>query len=871
MSLKRFNADLQSARRRLEDTGIPGIVALEHGEEVGEIVVTFVHEELTVPVLIRLVSAKPYSYPDGNNFLLTADAQDVHPAVIRTLEDLQNFTFGQTVFESLRDVSSGLLRALSQSKVDADGDTVMHDAADDDSASVQESDEEDFDGDDYDDNEDEDLIFGLGSQQDQKFKAPRLGVKMTPGVLNKIRRDLRKAREAGAKIGIMSGLYDDARTHMFSLSIRARKLGISDEALEAWDIDPAQYIVLLCRIDEPYPSAEELLEQAASSIYTDFRFGKCTRSKPSPDSARREFNIQPHTTTVEQNAGVRTTATSADSHPFTKLFISDSMEQFMNEHFFALMKLRLTGCQSWDDANSRVLDFSSRYPTMDSTAEASEVFDAKGKGKAKAQGSEGKAGVVSTPAQSASTDALGQQTLPTILTWNSFVEPDKDISMPLVAMQFALHYFVRCTEYCLRCHRKVKKEFEALKPYVCENPLCLFQYITMGLGPSIEHEIMSQPYVVDLLVTLCYSSIQSRVMDAHAMVTGPRMTSGNRQSTYPIRDFPTGLRLKVASLPPAPTPSPSLQPLGPLPQATAEAQDEDKTASNGIPIKVLLNFDTHTLCVQDQADIQHLAGKSWVVLRHHPIGSDGRTLSSQVLIHQAYLKYVDGLTNMIEFEMKQQDPSLASYVQPGAGPQAVDLYKYDIEFDDLGNSGKARAMTAILSTIPPISHLREYLINHPHSRLRSYDGISSSAATLLEWIVASNRSFILQVNHVNDIRAQDLYSLRTIKTRDQEVIPSMSQDYAQFRFAMGNPDKELRFQRALKESKSQAEHLYPTLFAWHGSAVQNWHSILRQGLDFRKIANGRAFGDGVYFSPHYTTSQVCTVHVQIDAHQTVNH
>ncbi len=45
---------------------------------------------------------------------------------------------------------------------------------------------------------------------------------------------------------------------------------------------------------------------------------------------------------------------------------------------------------------------------------------------------------------------------------------------------------------------------EALKPYVCDKPLCLYQYMSLGFGPSIEHEIISQPYVVDLLTTFCY-------------------------------------------------------------------------------------------------------------------------------------------------------------------------------------------------------------------------------------------------------------------------------------------------------------------------------------------------------------------------------
>lgn len=56
------------------------------------------------------------------------------------------------------------------------------------------------------------------------------------------------------------------------------------------------------------------------------------------------------------------------------------------------------------------------------------------------------------------------------------------------------------------CHRKLESDVEAIKPYVCDNPLCLYQYMTLGFGPSIEHEVIAQPYVVDLLVSFCYNS-----------------------------------------------------------------------------------------------------------------------------------------------------------------------------------------------------------------------------------------------------------------------------------------------------------------------------------------------------------------------------
>ena len=47
---------------------------------------------------------------------------------------------------------------------------------------------------------------------------------------------------------------------------------------------------------------------------------------------------------------------------------------------------------------------------------------------------------------------------------------------------------------------------------------------------------------------------------------------------------------------------------------------------------------------------------------------------------------------------------------------------------------------------------------------------------------------------------------------------------------------------------------YPTLFAWHGSSLGNWHSIIRTGLDFSQTVNGRAYGNGVYFAKDFETS-----------------
>lgn len=798
MALKRFNADVRSARSRLDETRLPGIVSIERGDSDGELVIKFMHKKLSDSVRIRLLAQNADGYPDDNSFLLFTDAENVPSIITEALKDLQNYTFGQNVFDSLRDLSISLGRALDST--DTDGDTHMGGA-----------DENNDDSEAYDDDafgnfsEVDDDMFGLSPEK--PHAGQHLASKMASGVLRKMKCDLRKAREFGAKVGVLTGVESGARTHVLSLSIRARKLGIPDEALEAWDVEPSEYIVLLIRVDEPYPSAEKVSIQAVTQLHMEFRFGKCHTYKPNRNSARRAFDASPQQTAATNNT---LQTTESDDRAFKKLFISNSLEQFMNENFLSLFKLRLRGCSTWDNANTQLRDLSLRSQV--------ETRAASSKDKVRSEKSKGK----DSAAGSAQTFEESRP-IPAVLCADSFAESVEDISTPLVAMQFATHYFVRCTEYCLRCHRRLDKEFEALKPFVCPDPLCLFQYITMGFGPSIEHEIITQPYVVDLLVTLCYASIQN--IPGLAPTPAPWTPVAN----YPIRDFPTGLRLKV-----------------PLTAQTAEDAEYSKAA-----FKVSVDLDQSQITVKKPADLDSLSGGAWVVLQHAPNGPKG-----QVLSHQAYIKYVDRLTNSIDAQIIRKDPQLPSSPQ-ATGKLDMVLFVYNTEFDDLDNDRKARAMVTILNTLPPISHLREYLMRNPHSTLKSYPKISPSALTLLEWIVASNRSCILQVNPVEDCHAIDQALLSTIKTREQEVIPDMGRTYVQFRFAQGTPDKELRFHRALNDLGARGQAKHPTLFAWHGSVLQNWHSILRQGLDFKDRRNGRAFGNGVYFSPNFATSQVC--------------
>lgn len=347
MSLKRFNADVQAARERLCLVTIPCVTNVERGDSEGEAVLKFIHDALPQPLLIRMLAQNIDEYPDGNNFLLFIDSDDVMSNITTTLEEIQVFTFGQKVFEAAITISSGIQRALqeaeSQRDINIDG-VQEQDVAGSGSADSQ-------DDEPYDDFNNSDVgDYDQSGPPALRHQRTAYELRMTSDVLRRIRRDLRKAREAGCKVGIMAGLVNSCTTHIVSLSVRAGKLGLSQEALEAWDVEASDYIVLLIRIDGTYPCSETVVQQASDDFHTQFHFGKCARYKPSPEQAFAAFADLTKRSVGED----ATPSVENDNQGFQNIFISASLEQFMNESFIKLVKLRFRGCATWDDANAEL-------------------------------------------------------------------------------------------------------------------------------------------------------------------------------------------------------------------------------------------------------------------------------------------------------------------------------------------------------------------------------------------------------------------------------------------------------------------------------------------------------------------------------------
>lgn len=160
----------------------------------------------------------------------------------------------------------------------------------------------------------------------------------------------------------------------------------------------------------------------------------------------------------------------------------------------------------------------------------------------------------------------------------------------------------------------------------------------------------------------------------------------------------------------------------------------------------------------------------------------------------------------------------------------------------------------LIETLPSVREMQQYLLQQSTSEpsLRTWkDRISPAALGILRWIVASNRSCIVQVDNCP---GQDGTSIMTSKVRTDQRVSNISESWLQFRFAQGSPDKEQRFMDALRNQQLNFDARYPTLFAFHGSPLQNWHGIIRTGLNFDDTMHGRAFGHGVYHAQDQNVS-----------------
>ncbi|KAI9933588.1 hypothetical protein ASPWEDRAFT_116048 [Aspergillus wentii DTO 134E9] len=741
-------------QRDFTQAAIPGnfphLSAVKSGDHDGSISFTFKSPLFYDSIDFQAIVSDSSDYPKHHEYFVFATSDNVPAAVTAALENAQ--LAGSSVQGMLSTIDALVDRALSG----RDSQTP----------------EPLEDGSDFSASDDEPLLDDDEMDWEESSDNELTPLKPESELRKMIRRDLRAVRNAGFKVGYLGA---PTGSIIICVSCRIGKLGISAEAMQAWKVNPSEYLVLLIRYPSTYLDLKAVLYDIgdAKSSFMQMHVGLCNSYKPSLEDALQAFQG----VSVKQQAETRPTASpKVTGLTLNRLFIDRPLKTLLNERFLKILGYRLRNGFSWTGAE---LYYQTNQGKIMDTGDAlaDEYF-------------EPDSWASSTP------DFLSADHMT-----DTSCEPS-ELSLPLLAMQFTLRHFVKCTEFCLVCHCRTGDSFEALKPYVCSNGLCLYQYIALGMGPSLEYEIRSQPNVVDMLISLTYA----------------RAASGR------LEDFPTGLGLMVpesSECAAKETPYPGY---GPASQTATWCTTRYHTAKLKITERELHMDQDPPVKVGD-----------WIAIIEH-----GKGFAKNSLDHwHCRVQSVD-----FSHHIQLSDPisrGQSAWTPPQMQPneQTVRFVVYDKNFDDLTAPQKREMIPMLLDTLPNIDAMNEFLGKDSSEMLLSSwrERISPAALDVLRWIVASNRSCIMQDDE-----------------NDPAHLVSGMENYMQFRLAQGAPDKEQRFVNAVQSIVSGRNPKHPTLFAWHGSPLYNWHSILREGLYFKEVANGRAYGNGVYLSNHFTTS-----------------
>ncbi|EAU34827.1 predicted protein [Aspergillus terreus NIH2624] len=654
------------------------------------------------------------AYPKDHQFFVFSD-DDIPASIATALTSYQPLDGSPRIEEFLTSIS----RSLDQAILGLEESSASADDCDDDECMEE---DEDWDTD------------------HETFPLSTFG----PSSTDVLRSDLRAVKSAGYKVGVLGDVKGSV---IVCISCRIGKLGISEEALQAWHVEGSEYLTLLLRYPLGYVPLSQMTGRGPQTPETlvQMHVGVCKSYKPSLSCALRQFVL---TQDLDSMTGeVSNTAYSGQAPAYRCLQIAESLNNLLETDFLRLLKFRLEHGFSWAGAETYLHTAQGESPSS----------------------------LVSTNPEYFAPDDWSVST-PGLLKADHLAN-DKEtdaLVFPLIAMQFVLRRFVKCTEFCLNCYRKVEFGFEAIKPYVCSNGLCLYQYMHLGMGPSVEWEILSQPYVADLLISFTYCSAKDRT----------------------LHEFPCGIGLKV--------------PTGIMKEARFDVDLMEITVEPSCQLRVG-DWICITTTSTTSTDQWHCEVQDIILFPHVK-------LSTPVRLTKRSVKPPQLTTGKLRYEV------------------------YNKDFDSLSAADKCTSIVTLLATLPAVDEMRDYITNGSSNNVNRalsswHDRVSPAALYVLRWVIASNRPCILYHD-------------------DPEHMVSGMSGYLQFRFAQGAPDKEARFVQAVNavSSTKDGNSQHPTLFAWHGSPLHNWHSILREGLHYKKVVNGRSCGNGVYMSNNFATS-----------------
>ncbi|GBC07264.1 hypothetical protein RclHR1_07340010 [Rhizophagus clarus] len=365
----------------------------------------------------------------------------------------------------------------------------------------------------------------------------------------------------------------------------------------------------------------------------------------------------------------------------------------------------------------------------------------------------------------------------------------------LLVLRFLRRRILLSTKYCLTCHYPhMESSVSSIRPFVCGSALCQHQAL-VGLGNLFEAVLVNSPVVVDLLISLCYVAIGAQNLSPNpSKAIGVTTTTKYEIQNSLVVDWDNDI-------------------------GTVGTRTE-----RGYTVYGWKGFDCQVLA-NDMLEVFHPETGA-----PFPVNRCSHTTSVRVL-------EVSANTLIIDFPI-----TVSTTVVPNRHvylPFRV-YRRNERNFLNENDAPNYSLLNSTIDKLPSVSTMVQYA--KKKILKAELDKLDPLCFPLLSWIISSNRTH-----------------LRLMESEDEKVQFGESGtnygNWKQFIMIMSSPEKEETFQREKEKLKNERRgQALGELFAFHGSPLQNWHSIIRTSLNWKKIVHGRAYGDGVYHSLQAQTS-----------------
>lgn len=303
-----------------------------------------------------VLSAELSDYPDAHEVFTYASGDHIPAFMTEAIESLS--LGGRRLHEAIGTISAALLKA---SITYVTGEVEMIDV--DDAEEQEEYDSDNFSAGGW---------SSDGSNTGAR-KTNSTSAEQQAEALKQLQKDLQDTRAAGFRVGVL-GSYKTVNNFYVSVSIRISKLGISEEALNAWKLDRKKYFIVVLHYTNGYRPLEELIGSADGAYYArrglEFRVGTHQNYKPTLQQAIAAFtNVQKEDPTGETVIGtadgLETMASEEKTAEFEALFMSESLQELLNEWLLPVVKYRMNWGFSWDGAELYYSGLSGQLSVMD--------------------------------------------------------------------------------------------------------------------------------------------------------------------------------------------------------------------------------------------------------------------------------------------------------------------------------------------------------------------------------------------------------------------------------------------------------------------------------------------------------------------------